>query len=92
VTAYVIGQGEVSPPVPTGRAAALSPLSYPVAPVELKIASVPAEIQFAGLAPGFVGLLQVNFRVPAVAPGQLSVEVTVGGVVANLATLSIAKP
>ena len=43
----------------------------------------PAEVQFAGLAPGFVGLYQVNVRVAGGATGALRVRLRVGGVESN---------
>ena len=38
--------------------------SLPLAAVEVASGGVPAQVAFAGLAPGFVGLLQVNLVVP----------------------------
>jgi adhesin/invasin len=54
--------------VPTGAAAPLDVLSNSVAPVIATIGGVPATVNFAGLAPGFVGLGQVNILVPPGAP------------------------
>jgi uncharacterized protein (TIGR03437 family) len=68
VTAYVTGLGAVSPPVPTGSAAPLDVLSYAQATVTATLGGIPAAVQFAGLAPGFVGLGQVNVVVPGDAP------------------------
>ena len=38
-----------------------------------------AEVSFSGLAPGFVGLLQANIRIPNVAAGDRRLVVTIGG-------------
>jgi len=67
---YCTGLGAVAPPVPAGSAAPLSTLSYTVNPVTLTIGGVSAQVLFAGLAPGFAGLYQVNAIVPqGVTPG-----------------------
>src|ERR1035438_7900102 len=62
VTAYLTGQGLVDPAVTTGDVAPSSPpFPAPLAPVQVKIGGVVADLQFAGLAPGFIGgLLQMN--------------------------------
>jgi uncharacterized protein (TIGR03437 family) len=89
VTAYATGQGAVSPAVVTGDVAPSSPLSLPVAQVQVKIGGKQATTQFAGLAPGFVGLLQLNVLIPDVAAGELPFEVSVGGVNAAATVISI---
>jgi len=52
---------------------------------------VPASVMFSGLAPGFVGLYQVNAQVPAGAPAGPSVPVVVsmGGVDSNTVTIAL---
>ena len=65
-------------------------LSLPLAAVRAKLGGKPAEVAFAGLAPGFVGLLQVNLLVPDVPGGEQALEVTVGDVQANPAVLWVA--
>jgi uncharacterized protein (TIGR03437 family) len=46
---------------------------------------VPAEIQFSGGAPGYVGLNQVNARIPTNAPTgpQVPIVLTIGGQQSN---------
>lgn len=68
VTAYVTGLGAVSPAVPSGSPASITELSYATATVTATLGGVPAPVQFAGLAPGFVGLGQVNVLIPSEAP------------------------
>ena len=71
IVTYCTGLGQVSPPVPTGSAAPLQPLSYAVNPVTFMIGGSQANVFFAGLTPGFVGLYQTNAIVPSgVAPGD----------------------
>jgi uncharacterized protein (TIGR03437 family) len=89
VVVYLTGQGAVEPRVATGAAASADQLAVCVAPVVAKVGGIEARIEFAGLAPGFVGLLQINLQVPEVADGEQRLEVTIGGAVANPAVLSI---
>jgi uncharacterized protein (TIGR03437 family) len=62
--AYVTGLGTVKPPVPTGAAAPFDTLSNVDAKVTATIDGIPADVAFAGLAPGFIGLGQVNVVIP----------------------------
>ena len=68
-----------------------SPLARAVIPVEVRIGDRPATIQFAGLAPGFVGLYQVNVEIPqGVAPGSSVPLVLIqNGVRSNTVTLGV---
>jgi uncharacterized protein (TIGR03437 family) len=59
---YAAGLGEVNPPVSAGSAAVLS---MTVNPVTVTFGGQQAVVDFAGLAPGFAGLYQVNARVPS---------------------------
>lgn len=61
---YCSGLGPVNPPVADGAAAPLSTLSQTVNPVTVTIGGQSAQVLFAGLAPGFAGLYQVNAVVP----------------------------
>ena len=60
---YLTGLGEVKLFPPTGDAASSS-LATVLEIVEVTLDGQPVEVVFAGLAPNFVGLYQVNFRVP----------------------------
>jgi uncharacterized protein (TIGR03437 family) len=63
VTLFATGEGQTTP-AGVGGVLAGSPFPLPVAPVSVKIGGYAAEIQFAGEAPGTVGTLQVNVRIP----------------------------
>jgi uncharacterized protein (TIGR03437 family) len=65
---YASGLGAVSPALAEGMVPPDSPLSSVVGEVGAFIGGVPAAVQFAGLAPGFPGLYQLNIQVPATAP------------------------
>jgi uncharacterized protein (TIGR03437 family) len=80
-TVYASGLGRVTNSPATGDAASDSPLSTVMEEVGVTLASVPCEVQFAGLAPNFAGVYQLTFRVPADVPsGMQELVVTVGGV------------
>jgi uncharacterized protein (TIGR03437 family) len=70
VTMFLTGLGPVTPQVADGAAAPDSPLSNSVEASDIQVYledSVnfsPATVSFAGLAPGFAGLYQVNFTLP----------------------------
>jgi uncharacterized protein (TIGR03437 family) len=82
---YCTGLGEVNPPVAAGTAAPAGPLARLVGDVSVTIDGQPAAVSFAGLAPGFAGLYQVNAAIPAGARTgrRVTVVVTAGGVASN---------
>ncbi len=92
IVVYMTGQGAVSNPVPTGAPALGSPLSRALAATTATIGSASAEVFFSGLAPGFVGLLQVNIRVPNVAAGDQPLVVTIGAAASKSALITVASP
>lgn len=59
---YCSGLGAVNPPVPAGTP--VDGLHPTVSPVTLLIGGQPANVLFAGLTPGFVGLYQINAVLP----------------------------
>jgi hypothetical protein len=76
VTLYAIGLGPVQPVLSSGVPASANSVA---APVIVFIGDRMAQVQYAGLVPGFVGLYQVNFQVPAdVIPSQPNVLLQVG--------------
>jgi uncharacterized protein (TIGR03437 family) len=62
-----------------------------MAAVTVTIGGVPVVPSFAGLAPGWVGLYQVNVEVPPNAPvsDAVPVVVSVGGVTSNQVTMAV---
>ncbi len=89
IAAYATGLGAVNPPVLTGAAAPSSQLFSATGGVTATIGGVAATVQFAGLAPGFAGLYQVNMQVPQLAPGAYPLRISVGGATSNSAPVSI---
>ena len=74
------GEGQTDPPGQDGRII-LTDLRRPRLTVTATIGGVPAEVLYAGSAPGIVsGVFQANLRIPqGIAPGSAPVEIQVGG-------------
>jgi len=72
VVLYASGLGAVTPSIADGSPGPTGPLSYTASPIGVTIGGVPVtDIEFAGLAPYFFGLYQINFAIPAgVLPGE----------------------
>lgn len=69
ITIYCNGLGAVNPPVATGvPAPSAEPLARTANGVTVTIGGVAARVDFAGLAPGFPDLYQVNAVIPAGTP------------------------
>lgn len=79
VTLYATGDGVEDPAAVDGQPAAW-PLPKPTLPVTLTVGGYPANILFAGAAPGFAGLLQINARVPGglASTGNVPVVLRIG--------------
>ncbi len=79
VTMFATGEGQTDPPGIDGMLSA-DPLPKPQLPVSLRIGGLTAEVLYAGAAPGFAGLLQVNARVPndVAAMDDVEVLLTIG--------------
>ena len=88
---FANGLGRVTDTPESGQAAVADPLSESTATPEVSIGGVQANVLFAGLAPGFIGLYQVNIQVPAAAPSgdAMGVSLRIGGAESNLVTIAI---
>ena len=90
VVLYATGLGPVSAPPATGSAALVSPLSTASVSPLVSVGGLAAEVIFAGLAPGFVGLFQVNFLIPPTAPpGNLDVVIQALGFSSNVVKIAV---
>jgi uncharacterized protein (TIGR03437 family) len=77
---YITGDGQVTPSLATGSApTSLARAPKPRLPLTVTVGGVTATTTFFGIPPGYVGVTQVNFTIPAGAPsGVQPVVVTVG--------------
>jgi uncharacterized protein (TIGR03437 family) len=74
-----------------GFPAPLGTLLRTVVTPSVTIGGFPAAVDFSGLAPGFVGLYQVNAQIPANAPSgnEVPVVLSIGGVASNTVTIAV---
>ena len=83
VVVYAIGFGQTRPAVTSGEAAPGSPLArilpLPTVFFSSGLLSVPSAPDFVGLSPGFVGLYQINGRIPGNSPVGDRVKLSVQG-------------
>ncbi len=92
VLLFLTGLGPTTPSVGTGQAApSIPPLATTTLDlaVGLNDAGVP-NVTFSGLAPGFIGLHQINFQIPENAPvGTVRLDVVIGGAASNTSRIEI---
>ncbi len=90
VSIYCTGLGSVSNRPATGAAGLDTPLSMTTTTPVVMIDGKPAQVLFSGLAPTFVGLYQVNVRVPDnAASGVVPVTIAVGSAASVAVTMVV---
>lgn len=105
ITLYGTGQGPVSPALQDGVAASAAPLSYTVAVPTVNpntclnsqpsmcvaIGSNFGNVGYSGLAPGYVGLWQVNVTIPQGTPSgsAVPVRVVIDSTSSNIVTIAV---
>jgi uncharacterized protein (TIGR03437 family) len=89
VSVFFTGPGPVETLPVDGEAAPSAAPDSVASPVTATIGGMPAQIQFAGLAPGWVGLGQINMKVPDLGSGTFPVAITIGTSVSNPGNLSV---
>src|ERR1019366_7454201 len=104
ISIYGTGQGQVSPSVIDGAAAPSSPLSSTVAvptssgttcsnsqpSMGVAIGSSFGDVKYSGLAPGFIGLWQINVLIPqGLTAGNVGVRVVINGTPSNTVTVAV---
>ena len=88
---YCTGLGPVTNQPATGAPAPVGLLAETTTAATVVIGNSPAKVLYSGLAPGTVGLYQVNVQVPAgVTTGSaVPVMLSIGGVESNVVTMAI---
>jgi uncharacterized protein (TIGR03437 family) len=91
VSLYCTGLGNVRNQPAAGEVSLSDPLATTLASPAMTVGGVPANISFSGLAPGFVGLYQVDFQIPDAAPSgdAIPIVLTIGGINSNAATIAV---
>lgn len=92
VQVFCTGLGITEPRVVSGQTApSAEPLARVTIPVEARGGGQTARVHFAGLAPGFVGLYQVNVEIPAGAGSgpEIPLVLIQNGVPSNTVTLAL---
>jgi uncharacterized protein (TIGR03437 family) len=90
---FATGAGETTPALAAGEAAPASgnPLVLTKVQPTVTIGGKNAKVQFSGMAPGFVGLWQINAEVPTdVTPGMaVPLVITAAGAQSNTVTIAV---
>lgn len=77
LTIYATGAGVTSPAVGDGQPAPTAQLAYAVGTTKVFIGGVAAQVLYSGLAPGLVGLWQINVAIPEGLPTSLTTSLKV---------------
>ncbi|MDQ6662927.1 MAG: S8 family serine peptidase, partial [Acidobacteriota bacterium] len=90
VSIYANGLGPVDNQPASGEPSPAQPLASARVTPSVTIAGRPAQVLFSGLAPGFVGLYQINAIVPSDAPtGTQPVVITTNGIDSKTSNLIV---
>jgi uncharacterized protein (TIGR03437 family) len=89
---YATGLGSLRTPFPSGAPAPSDPPAETLITPIVTIGGLSARVSFSGLAPGFVGLYQLNVQVPdSLASGNQPVQILGGGLFSNTATVAVTR-
>lgn len=85
---YLTGLGALNPALGTGVPAGANVATQQVS---MAFGAASATIEYAGAAPGFIGLNQINVRVPVTAPlgNEVPVSISIGGRQGNAVNLAV---
>jgi uncharacterized protein (TIGR03437 family) len=86
---YATGLGNTTPEIPAGMPAPADPLSYTVVLPKILLGNVGLPVTYSGLAPGQVGVYQINVLVPGNAPAGFDVPLTIQQGSSSSASVSV---
>jgi uncharacterized protein (TIGR03437 family) len=90
IVLYTTGLGPLSLHLTDGVGAPSNPLAFTVDPFRVVVDGEDSQVFFSGLTPGFVGLYQINFRVPSDArAGDLDLQILSDFANSRIATLPV---
>jgi uncharacterized protein (TIGR03437 family) len=86
IVIYATGLGGTSPEVEAGLPGPSAPHAMAVVAPDVQLGGMPLAVIYAGLAPGEVGVYQINAQVPSKAPtgNQVPLTITQGGFTASV--------
>ena len=92
IVIYSSGLGPVDSKLEAGQPSPRSPLARVTIPVTAEVGGISVVPDFAGLAPDFVGLYQVNVKVPTVLlPGVYPVRLLTHGNISNAVNIDVVR-
>jgi uncharacterized protein (TIGR03437 family) len=77
ISVYLTGMGNTTPAVEAGFPGGSDPVAAPVIPPAVLLGGFELSVEFSGLAPGQVGIYQVNARVPRSVPTGFNIPLTI---------------
>jgi uncharacterized protein (TIGR03437 family) len=86
ISIYAAGLGPTSPEVPAGFPSPGTPLASNLQLPDVTLGGIPLAVSFAGLAPGEIGVYQINARAPnkPVTGMEVPLTITQGGLTATI--------
>jgi uncharacterized protein (TIGR03437 family) len=88
---FLTGLGPTNVPIASGIAAPSDPSVQPSLGISATIGGLAAEVLRTRLAPGLVGVYELNLGVPREAPGTYPLSVVAGGSSSNVVPVSITR-
>ncbi len=89
VSLFFTGQGPVAQAVDDGGAPAAGTVNSATLPASATVGGIPAEVRYAGLAPLYPGLAQLNLQIPPLASGTYPVVIKIGDAASNTAQITV---